>query len=117
MEQLSFLHVYHHLTIFMFYWVNANIGYDGEKRNPQYAPRIPHPPFHPCPAPVSPVPAPIRDITAAHQGVCGSRCCYFVALRVAAAPAAAVDSQHQLASARCLMKETACLQQQQLAGG
>jgi hypothetical protein len=27
--QLSFLHVYHHLTIFMFYWVNANIGYDG----------------------------------------------------------------------------------------
>lgn len=28
--QLSFLHVYHHLTIFMFYWLNANIGYDGD---------------------------------------------------------------------------------------
>mmetsp|Transcript_43454 Transcript_43454/g.68040 ORF Transcript_43454/g.68040 Transcript_43454/m.68040 type:complete len:280 (-) Transcript_43454:155-994(-) len=29
-EQLSFLHVYHHLTIFMMYWVNTNIGYDGD---------------------------------------------------------------------------------------
>ena len=28
--QLTFLHVYHHLTIFMFYWLNANIGYDGD---------------------------------------------------------------------------------------
>jgi hypothetical protein len=28
--QLSFLHVYHHLTIFMFYWINCNIGYDGD---------------------------------------------------------------------------------------
>mmetsp|Transcript_1481 Transcript_1481/g.3189 ORF Transcript_1481/g.3189 Transcript_1481/m.3189 type:complete len:274 (+) Transcript_1481:110-931(+) len=28
--QLSFLHVYHHATIFMFYWVNVNVGYDGD---------------------------------------------------------------------------------------
>lgn len=83
MEQLSFLHVYHHLTIFMFYWVNANIGYDGEPRHP--APRTRHPTFDPCPAPVPPVSAPIRDSTAAHQGVYGSRCYCCVLLRVAAA--------------------------------
>ncbi|EKX33396.1 hypothetical protein GUITHDRAFT_98336 [Guillardia theta CCMP2712] len=29
-EQLSFLHVYHHLTIFMIYWMNVNVGYDGD---------------------------------------------------------------------------------------
>ena len=29
-EQLSFLHVYHHLTIFLVYWMNVNIGYDGD---------------------------------------------------------------------------------------
>lgn len=29
-KQLSFLHVYHHSTIFVFYWLNANIGYDGD---------------------------------------------------------------------------------------
>jgi len=28
--QLSFLHVYHHTTIFLFYWVNNNVGYDGD---------------------------------------------------------------------------------------
>lgn len=55
MEQLSFLHVYHHLTIFMFYWVNANIGYDGEKRKTTPNPvsrTLPFilvlPPSHPC---------------------------------------------------------------------
>jgi elongation of very long chain fatty acids protein 4 len=29
-DQLSFLHVYHHCTIFMFYWLNINAGYDGD---------------------------------------------------------------------------------------
>ena len=29
-DQLSFLHVYHHLTIFLVYWMNTNIGYDGD---------------------------------------------------------------------------------------
>ncbi len=29
-NQLSFLHVYHHTTIFLFYWLNANIFYDGD---------------------------------------------------------------------------------------
>eukprot|EP00559_Dactyliosolen_fragilissimus_P001156 CAMPEP_0184864188 /NCGR_PEP_ID=MMETSP0580-20130426/14080_1 /TAXON_ID=1118495 /ORGANISM="Dactyliosolen fragilissimus" /LENGTH=199 /DNA_ID=CAMNT_0027362873 /DNA_START=35 /DNA_END=631 /DNA_ORIENTATION=+ len=29
-RQLSFLHVYHHFTIFLFYWLNANCNYDGE---------------------------------------------------------------------------------------
>lgn len=29
-RQLSFLHVYHHFTIFLFYWVNANVQYDGD---------------------------------------------------------------------------------------
>ncbi|CAM9275919.1 unnamed protein product [Laminaria digitata] len=29
-RQLSFLHVYHHCTIFLFYWVNVNAGYDGD---------------------------------------------------------------------------------------
>jgi elongation of very long chain fatty acids protein 4 len=29
-RQLSFLHVYHHFTIFLFYWVNVNIQYDGD---------------------------------------------------------------------------------------
>lgn len=28
--QLSFLHIYHHTTIFLFYWVNTNVGYDGD---------------------------------------------------------------------------------------
>eukprot|EP01083_Nonionella_stella_P078200 213859_1 len=29
-RQLSFLHVYHHFTIFLFYWLNANSMYDGD---------------------------------------------------------------------------------------
>lgn len=29
-RQLSFLHVYHHTTIFLFYWVNVNVLYDGD---------------------------------------------------------------------------------------
>eukprot|EP00804_Cyclotella_cryptica_P004960 CCRYP_014085-RA/>CCRYP_014085-RA protein AED:0.23 eAED:0.23 QI:183/1/1/1/1/1/2/1058/272 len=29
-RQLSFLHVYHHTTIFLFYWLNSNINYDGD---------------------------------------------------------------------------------------
>ena len=29
-RQLSFLHVYHHITIFLFYWLNANVLYDGD---------------------------------------------------------------------------------------
>ncbi|CAM9165048.1 unnamed protein product [Ectocarpus sp. 12 AP-2014] len=29
-RQLSFLHVYHHCTIFLFYWLNVNAGYDGD---------------------------------------------------------------------------------------
>ncbi len=29
-QQLSFLHVYHHFTIFMFYWLNVNVAYDGD---------------------------------------------------------------------------------------
>lgn len=29
-KQLSFLHVYHHVTIFLFYWLNLNVGYDGD---------------------------------------------------------------------------------------
>jgi len=29
-RQLSFLHVYHHFTIFLFYWLNANSTYDGD---------------------------------------------------------------------------------------
>jgi len=28
-KQLSFLHVYHHTTIFLFYWLNARVNYDG----------------------------------------------------------------------------------------
>ncbi|EDQ84522.1 uncharacterized protein MONBRDRAFT_34679 [Monosiga brevicollis MX1] len=28
--QLSFLHVYHHSSIFMIYWLNANVAYDGD---------------------------------------------------------------------------------------
>jgi len=28
--QLSFLHVYHHATIFLMYWANLNINYDGD---------------------------------------------------------------------------------------
>ena len=28
--QLSFLHVYHHFSIFLFYWLNVNVGYDGD---------------------------------------------------------------------------------------
>ncbi|KAL7530223.1 hypothetical protein ACHAXR_003369 [Thalassiosira sp. AJA248-18] len=29
-RQLSFLHVYHHFTIFLFYWLNVNVLYDGD---------------------------------------------------------------------------------------
>ena len=29
-RQLSFLHVYHHTTIFLFYWLNINVCYDGD---------------------------------------------------------------------------------------
>lgn len=29
-KQLSFLHVYHHSTIFMFYWLNASVYNDGD---------------------------------------------------------------------------------------
>eukprot|EP01038_Epipyxis_sp_PR26KG_P009592 gene9592-12919_t len=29
-KQLSFLHVYHHTSIFLFYWLNINVGYDGD---------------------------------------------------------------------------------------
>ncbi|CEM23134.1 unnamed protein product [Vitrella brassicaformis CCMP3155] len=29
-RQLSFLHTYHHTTIFLCYWLNANAGYDGD---------------------------------------------------------------------------------------
>jgi elongation of very long chain fatty acids protein 4 len=28
--QFSFLHVYHHTSIFMIYWLNINVGYDGD---------------------------------------------------------------------------------------
>lgn len=28
--QLSFLHVYHHTTIFLFYWLNVHVNYDGD---------------------------------------------------------------------------------------
>lgn len=29
-KQLSFLHVYHHTTIFLFYWMNSHVNYDGD---------------------------------------------------------------------------------------
>jgi elongation of very long chain fatty acids protein 4 len=29
-KQLSFLHVYHHTSIFLFYWLNVHVGYDGD---------------------------------------------------------------------------------------
>eukprot|EP00977_Amphora_coffeiformis_P010222 scaffold2366_cov159-Amphora_coffeaeformis.AAC.26 len=29
-RQLSFLHVYHHWSIFLFYWLNVNVLYDGD---------------------------------------------------------------------------------------
>ena len=29
-KQLTFLHVYHHFTIFLFYWLNLTVGYDGD---------------------------------------------------------------------------------------
>ena len=29
-NQLSFLHVYHHTTIFLFYWLNSHVNYDGD---------------------------------------------------------------------------------------
>lgn len=29
-RQLSFLHVYHHTTIFLFYWLNCHVNYDGD---------------------------------------------------------------------------------------
>jgi len=29
-RQLSFLHVYHHATIFLFYWLNSHVNYDGD---------------------------------------------------------------------------------------
>lgn len=29
-KQLSFLHVYHHTTIYLFYWLNLRVGFDGD---------------------------------------------------------------------------------------
>ena len=29
-RQLSFLHVYHHVSVFLCYWININVQYDGE---------------------------------------------------------------------------------------
>jgi elongation of very long chain fatty acids protein 4 len=29
-KQFSFLHTYHHTSIFMIYWLNINVGYDGD---------------------------------------------------------------------------------------
>lgn len=29
-RQLSFLHVYHHTTIFLFYWLNSHVNYDSD---------------------------------------------------------------------------------------
>jgi len=29
-KQLSFLHVYHHSSVFMFYWINVRLNYDGD---------------------------------------------------------------------------------------
>jgi len=29
-SQLSFLHVYHHASVFLFYWLNLRVGYDGD---------------------------------------------------------------------------------------
>ena len=29
-RQLSFLHLYHHTSIFLVYWLNLNAGYDGD---------------------------------------------------------------------------------------
>ena len=29
-KQLSFLHVYHHMSVFSFYWLNARVNYDGD---------------------------------------------------------------------------------------
>merc|ERR1711920_1007577 len=29
-RQLSFLHVYHHTTIFLFYWLNSHVNYDAD---------------------------------------------------------------------------------------
>ena len=29
-KQLSFLHVYHHFSIFLFYWLNCAVGFDGD---------------------------------------------------------------------------------------
>ncbi|CAM9692881.1 unnamed protein product, partial [Ectocarpus fasciculatus] len=29
-KQLSFLHVYHHTSIFLFYWLNVHVSYDGD---------------------------------------------------------------------------------------
>ena len=29
-SQLSFLHVYHHTTIFLFYWLNGRVNFDGD---------------------------------------------------------------------------------------
>lgn len=29
-RQISFLHVYHHITIYLVYWMNVNAGYDGD---------------------------------------------------------------------------------------
>jgi elongation of very long chain fatty acids protein 4 len=28
--QITFLHIYHHISIFLIYWLNANAGYDGD---------------------------------------------------------------------------------------
>jgi elongation of very long chain fatty acids protein 4 len=29
-RQLSFLHVYHHMSVAFFYWINSNVNYDGD---------------------------------------------------------------------------------------
>jgi elongation of very long chain fatty acids protein 4 len=29
-DQFSFLHIYHHFSIFLTYWLVANAGYDGD---------------------------------------------------------------------------------------
>lgn len=41
-RQFSVLHVYHHSSIFMVYWVNVNVGYDGDVRQSSKG--------QPCPA-------------------------------------------------------------------
>ena len=29
-NQLTFLHIYHHFSIFLFYWLNTRVNYDGD---------------------------------------------------------------------------------------